>query len=309
MKLSFLLQREAVLLGVNPEDGSRKSVIKSLLEHLYAKTALKEEGFDVQTILEIIMRREEELPSGVGDGFAFPHARIDGLKGFYMLLAVSREGVDFHSVDHKPVNFFVLSLVESSNPNLLLQSRAALMRFMLAPENRRKVLEKNSADEIWEMIDRSGINVSKEIVARDIMWPQVGVLNAAMTLKDAAIMLHRYHSDSLPILDDRENFLGDISCYDLFACGLPDFFSQLKTISFVRHMNPFEKYFQMDNSALVGDVKINRETPVVGPDATLMEIIFEMTAKNKQYLYVVENSKLLGVIDRFTIVDKVLVAN
>ena len=309
MKLSFLLQREAVTLGVDSGDGSKKAVIKGLLDSLYACSSLKEEGIDPDTILDIIMRREEELPTGVGEGFAFPHARINGLKGFYMLFAVSREGVDFQSIDHKPVNFFVLSLVESSNPNLLLQSRAALMRFLQVAENRRKVLALDSAGAIWDLLEKSGISVNKEIVARDIMWPQIGVLNSSMTLKDAAVMLHRYHSDSLPILDEKENFLGDISCYDLFACGLPDFFSQLKTISFVRHMNPFEKYFQMDNSAKIGDVKINRESPVIPPDATLMEIIFEMTAKNKQYLYVVENSKLIGVIDRFTIVDKILVAN
>lgn len=309
MKLSFLLQREAVKLGVDSGDGSKKAVIRGLLDALYANSSLKEEGLDLETVLDIIMRREEELPTGVGEGFAFPHARIDGLKGFYMLLAVSKEGVDFQSVDHKPVNFFVLSLVESSNPNLLLQSRAALMRFLQIPENRKKVLGLDNASAIWELLERSGISVNKEIVARDIMWPQIGVLDSSMTLKDAAVMLHRYHSDSLPILDEHGSFLGDISCFDLFAYGLPDFFSQLKTISFVRHMNPFEKYFQMDNSVKVKDVKINRESPVIPPDATLMEIIFEMTAKNKQYLYVVENDKLLGVIDRFTIVDKILVAN
>jgi Mg/Co/Ni transporter MgtE len=40
-----------------------------------------------------------------------------------------------------------------------------------------------------------------------------------------------------------------------------------------------------------------------------MEIIFEIATRNKALLYVVDkNKKLLGVIDRFSIVDKILVS-
>ena len=81
----------------------------------------------------------------------------------------------------------------------------------------------------------------------------------------------------------------------------------LKTISFVKHMDPFEKYFHIDGTTRISDLLGKRETPVIGAAATLMEIIFEMTTNNKHILYVVEDGRLVGVVDRFNIIDKILV--
>jgi len=39
----------------------------------------------------------------------------------------------------------------------------------------------------------------------------------------------------------------------------------------------------------------------------LMEVIFEMTVKNKEFLYVLsDDGKLRGVLDRYSIIDKIL---
>ncbi|OGV53613.1 MAG: hypothetical protein A2017_02830 [Lentisphaerae bacterium GWF2_44_16] len=306
MKLSFLILREAVLTGLENKHKNKRELLSGILDLLFEKTSLKDEGISKEDILQNLIRREEELSTAVGEGFAFPHARISGLKGFYMLLGISKQGLEFASPDRKPVNFFILSLVSSDNPNLLLKSRAALMRFLLSDEIKERVLELDSADAIWKLLDSSDIRINEDILARDIMWPQIGSVSPEMSLKEVAFALHRAHIDSLPVLGEGGRFLGDISCYDLFSYGLPNFFSSLKTISFIRHMDPFEKYFQVDQNLKVEDIKFDREYPVISPDTTLMEIIFEMTTNNKHLLYVIENGKLLGVIDRFSIVDKVL---
>jgi CBS domain-containing protein len=158
------------------------------------------------------------------------------------------------------------------------------------------------------LIDDSDIEVDMDLTASDIVVPQIGFIKPDMTLREAAMELHRYHSDSLPVVDDDKNFLGDISCYDLFSYGLPRFFSKLKTISFLKHMDPFEKYFHIEASVKIKSLLNKRESPVISPDATLMEIIFEMTTNNRQVVYVVKDGKMLGIIDRYNIIDKILIA-
>ena len=44
---------------------------------------------------------------------------------------------------------------------------------------------------------------------------------------------------------------------------------------------------------------------VITTEATLMEIVFEMTTKNNTTLFVVEDGILKGIIDRFNIIDKI----
>lgn len=309
MNLSFMLSEESILTGVVGGDRPKKDILSDLLNALYDGTELKNEGISKETLLAGLLTREREMTTGLGDGIAFPHVRIDKLKNSYTLLAVCPEGAEFHSLDHKPAQFFVLSIVPLDKANLLLLTRAAIVRLLSKKEIWDAALAANDAFDVWQIIDRSGIKINQNILARDIMRTQVGSVATKATLEDAARALHKYHCDSLPILDEADCFAGDISCYDLFSYGLPDFFANLHTISFVRNMDPFEKYFQSDRDIKLCDLTINRESPTIAAEATLMEIVFEIATRNKQLLYVVdENRKLLGVIDRFSIVDKILVS-
>ncbi|MDD3275748.1 MAG: PTS sugar transporter subunit IIA [Kiritimatiellales bacterium] len=307
MKLSFMLNEECLLTGLTGGERSKKEIITDLLNALYDGTELKNEGFSKEELLEALLTREREMTTGLGDGLAFPHTRLAKISKSYTLLGICPSGVDFQSLDQKPSQFFVLSVVPQDQANLLLLSRAAIVRFLSTQENRRAMLTAGDAFSAWKLIDKSGIKIDQNILAKDIMRPQVGHIDIEATLKDAARALHKYHCDSLPILDEEECFAGDISCYDLFSYGLPDFFANLHTISFVRNMDPFEKYFQGDRDIKLSDLKINRESPTIPADATLMEIIFEIATRDKHLLYVVDGKKkLLGVIDRFSVVDKIL---
>jgi CBS domain-containing protein len=247
------------------------------------------------------------MTTGLGDGLAFPHTRIEKLTGSYTLLGICPEGADFGSLDQKPVQFFVLSIVPRNQANALLLARAAIVRLLSAQGSRQALLTAKDSLAAWQWIDRSGAVIDRNILAKDIMRPQLGHVCGKDSLKEAARALHKYHGDSLPIIDEEGRFTGDISCYDIFSYGLPDFFSNLHTISFVRNMDPFEKYFQTGRNIRLSDLKISRESPVFSAEATLMEIVFEIATRNKPLLYVVdENKKLLGIIDRFSIVDKIL---
>lgn len=307
MKLSFMLNEECILTGLAGGERPKKEILADLLTALYDGTELKNEGLSKDDLLEALLAREREMTTGLGDGIAFPHARVEKLTNAYTLIGTCPSGSEFQSLDQKPVQFFILSIVPQDKANLLLLSRASIVRFLSSHDNRRAVLAAKDAFAVWQLIDKSGIAMDRNILAKDIMRPQLGHIDTGATLKDAARTLHKYHCDSLPILDVEGHFAGDISCYDLFSCGLPEFFSNLHTISFVRNMDPFEKYFQGDRDIRLADMNIKRESPVIASDATLMEIVFEIATRNKQILYVVdENRKLLGIIDRFSIVDKIL---
>jgi CBS domain-containing protein len=97
----------------------------------------------------------------------------------------------------------------------------------------------------------------------------------------------------------------------IFFLSAYQLFLSLHVISFVKHMNPFEKYFDVDKTLKVQSIldKKNKSEQVISANATLMEIIFEMTVKNKEFLYVLSSDKKLrGVLDRYSIIDKIILA-
>lgn len=306
MKLSHLIPESHV--AVIEGKPTKEELLSQLLDFLLQNSTLRQEDVSREDMLEALIVRERAQSTAIGDGVAFPHARILGLKGVYHLIAVCREGVDFDAFDEQPVRLLLVSLVNRETPTELLRGRAAFIRF-LNEAGGLDELVKGAAHEIWQCLDDCGTMASHEILAKDLMYSPVHTLDEATSLRDAARVFHLAHADSLPIVDDQGNFKGDMSCIELFRVGLPDFFQQLHTVSFVKHMNPFEKYFQVDQSMAVSQL-LKDEPAGIPPDATVMELIFEMAIRDRSTLYVVDDGgRLLGVIDRFNIIDKILVSN
>ena len=306
MRLNFILNKHCIIPNLKPTKNKRE-IIEQMLDTLYKGSQISEERVDKNEIIEALINREKEQTTALGEGFAFPHARIEGLKKSYTLLAIAKDGRDFESLDGQPTYFFILNLVSDSQPNILLKTRAAISRFLALENTRKAILGCESVNDIWTLVEKSDIDMSYDITARDIMKPQNIWISPETLLKDAARQLHKYHVDSIPVLDKENLLLGVLSCHELFSYSMPDFFFNLHKISFIKHMDPFEKYFKVDEKISISGLMKTDNLPIVHPTATLMEIIFDMTVHHRELLYVVEDQKLLGVLDRYTIIDKILV--
>ena len=309
MKLGFVFRKNCIIRNFKTVGNSKSDIINEIFDLLYKNTSIGTEQIGRQALIEEILKREKEQTTALGEGFAFPHARIKGLKFSYTVFAVSQKGINFDSMDNKPVHFFIFNLVPVTQPNYLLKTRAGITRLLSSADVRNNILNADSVEAISNIIIESDIDVGHDITASDIMCPQIGSVLKTSTLKNAARTLHKYHTDSLPVTDKNNVLHGIISCHDLFSYGMPRFFYNLHQISFVKHMDPFEKYFKVDESLTVEEILTDQKPPSIPPTATIMEIIFEMTVNNHETLYVVnEEKKLMGILDRYTIIDKILVA-
>lgn len=199
-------------------------------------------------------------------------------------------------------------MISSPNePYVILQTMSAIIRF-LSEMGHDKDMIKDPANirDILDQIGKRDIKTTEQILARDIARPAVNYVRLETSVEEATRMMHLRRQDILPVVDKDNKFCGDISCCEVFEYGMPHFFRQLNTISFVRHIDPFEKYFRIKKDLKVRDV-FQEGTEPIPEDSTLLEVIFEMTVKRRSKLFMVEeNGTLSGVIDRFCIIDKIL---
>ena len=93
---------------------------------------------------------------------------------------------------------------------------------------------------------------------------------------------------------------------ELFKLGIPDFFSQLKSVGFIRYFDPFENYFAVEAGSLVKDV-MNTNCKTFSPDTTLIEIVFAISVQHYPLVYIVNsNNDLLGVIDQTLLLERII---
>ena len=302
--MTALLQPELILTDLKA--GPREGVIRLLVRRLYEVRPGSFGEISVDEAVGALLAREELQSTGVGNGLAFPHARIPGWHEFAMAVGISRKGIDFHGADGKPARWICLMISSDREPYIILQTMAAFSRYIHTHPPAAEGLPGPSPQQMILDFRKLNIRTSNAITARDIMRPVKVSVKLSTPVEQVAHIMHLNHTDDLPVVDGDNRFFGVIGCSDIFAYGIPDFFRQLHTVSFVRHIDPFEKYFKIRKTLTVGDLITKDLSSAISGDDTLLEIVFQLTVKNKPRLFILNEGMLAGEIDRFSIVDKIL---
>ena len=200
-----------------------------------------------------------------------------------------------------------LMISSAEKPYLILQMTATLISFLEKYRGVEVLIQKyRSIKDIVDQLRSFAVNKEDMILAQDIIRPVQAKVRLDDSIEKATRLMHLKHFEVLPVVDAQNKFCGQISCLDVFQYGMPNFFQNLNTVSFVRHIDPFEKYFLIQRSSKVSN--FYKKTESIDDSKTLIEIVFELTVKKKAKLFVTnDKNELIGVIDRFTIIDKILI--
>ena len=123
MTIGELIGPDQVVVGLRA--GDKAQLLQELANRAAAATML-----DAATIFNALLARENLGSTGLGKGFALPHARLQGLKAPYALFVRLARPIDFAAIDQRPVDIVILLLTEANGGNQHLASLAAVSRPM-----------------------------------------------------------------------------------------------------------------------------------------------------------------------------------
>jgi PTS system fructose-specific IIC component len=63
---------------------------------------------DIDELVNALVEREKIMSTGIGFGLAIPHAKIKSVKDIAFAIGISKAGIDFDSIDGKPVHLIIL---------------------------------------------------------------------------------------------------------------------------------------------------------------------------------------------------------
>ncbi|MGB6770189.1 MAG: PTS sugar transporter subunit IIA [Methyloceanibacter sp.] len=132
MEIRDFLSSDHILLDLRASDKGR------LLRELSALAA-SELGLDPNDVAEQIDKREELGSTGVGNGVALPHARLNGLESPFGLLARLHQKLDFDAIDGQPVDIVFLLLLPGAGDGTKGNALACIARALRDPETLWKV--------------------------------------------------------------------------------------------------------------------------------------------------------------------------
>ncbi len=146
MKLGDFLDKELVLPAL------KARTKKEVLAELVAAVGAKVPDLDADAALSVLMEREALGTTGIGDGVAIPHGKMDSLENIVLVVGRSAQGVDFDALDFKPCTIFFLVLAPEQVAGMHLRILAGISRLLKDENFRRSFNEAADKDELWRLL-------------------------------------------------------------------------------------------------------------------------------------------------------------
>lgn len=147
--LEELIGPELVFTDLQGRDA--RAVLGELAENL------SEQGLigDPEVLEARLLEREELGSTGLGDGVAIPHCKMEEVRSVIVAIGIAPHGVDFGAVDDQPVKIFFLVVSPSESPAAHLQSLASISRWVKEDRHVERLLAADDPDEIYDLVRKA----------------------------------------------------------------------------------------------------------------------------------------------------------
>jgi mannitol/fructose-specific phosphotransferase system IIA component (Ntr-type)/CBS domain-containing protein len=268
---------------------------------------LKREGVqvDYDAIVRSVQEREEVESTSYGRGFAFPHARTDAVSEMYILIGISRSGLEDKTPDATPLHVVCLLLTPSKIAKLYLQTLSGLASFarQTGVLDRLKVL--TNPRDLIKLVADTNVMVEKELMVKDVMRHDVISVTPDDTLKDVANLMFRHRLSALAVVDGQGKLVGVIGDRDLIKAALPDYQALISNLNYSLDVEPFEELLKREDKIRVAQL-YRDEFEVTTPETRIVEVAAMMIFKDLRRVFVTQSDNLVGVLLRKDIVNMII---
>ena len=127
---------------------NKRDAIDALVNRLAEKCNLP----DPEEMKRVVWEREVQRSTGIGQGLAIPHGKSQYLKNLIMAIGIVPDGIEFDSIDQKPVKMIALLLSPSEKIADHIQALGRISRLMNDEGFRARAYAAQDSSELYEQI-------------------------------------------------------------------------------------------------------------------------------------------------------------
>ncbi|UCF62835.1 MAG: PTS sugar transporter subunit IIA [bacterium] len=146
MKLIDVLKPDYIKIPLQSE--LKEDAIRELIEVLEGQDIFN----DSQAVFQSVIDREKIMTTGVGREVAIPHCKKKDCRKFAIAFGLTSKGIDFNSIDGKPVKIIFLLLGPEDNPGMHIRLLSRISRLIAKEELREKLLSVSKPDTAYALL-------------------------------------------------------------------------------------------------------------------------------------------------------------
>lgn len=145
----FGLPIDKAAVRIFPNGLSKHEALDQLIDAIHSLGVVT----DRDTFARAVRERETVMSTGIGCGVAIPHVRIDAVTKPTVGVGISHEGIEFNTLDNKPVHIIVLFAMPTGSQKEYLGLLAQVMTAMKVTGFREELGACESAEEVMKLLN------------------------------------------------------------------------------------------------------------------------------------------------------------
>ncbi len=149
MILQRVFSPKSIVLDLQSQDKDE------LFEEMLQAALTMQPDINRDEVVEALQVREAKMTTGILPQIAVPHCSIDTVRGIVGSLGISRRGIDYGSLDGKPVHYVFMMLCSASEDALHLEALKDLATALKNPLFIKELSEKKSAEDVYDLLGKA----------------------------------------------------------------------------------------------------------------------------------------------------------
>ncbi len=156
MKLFENFSKEYVCMEIASEE--RDGALHEVLKLLVNTGDIEQDS--LEPVLIELVRRETLGTTAIGRSMALPHARMDEVSSISIALGLSKNGIEFHSLDGLPVQAVFLVIGPKSDPDVYIEAMKTVSNMTQSEDFRRFLFKARNEEEVADLVKEMSSKMS-----------------------------------------------------------------------------------------------------------------------------------------------------
>ena len=296
MKLQSLLNEDLIFLRTQRK--SKEESIKFLLSKIIDRFELSSRTKELE---ELVLARESLGGTTFPSGLAVPHARIPNFNDLIIAIDIPQRPFLDNGIE---VTMVAMILTAETNPTMYLNTLSSFVKMSTKPDTFQKLITARNPDDFVKVVEEQNFSVKKDILVGDLMSPATFTVKITTPLKLINDILFENKFSYLPVINDNDEFIGEIRLLEIIDLGIPEYAKELGSLKFTTSLEAFEKLLENEGKYCAKDV-MKKPVHTLTPKSALLEASMAFIKTKERQLPVMDGKKIVGVLSYMDIFNKI----
>jgi mannitol/fructose-specific phosphotransferase system IIA component (Ntr-type) len=253
-------------------------------------------------IKEAFIKRDELGYMVFPDKSVIPHGRIENFDDIIIVIVKTTKPI-LISKDYADIFYCILT--SNSGSNRYLRTLASFAK--ISSEHSENIRKCTNGAELMAYIEKCALELDNVIQIKDIVSGDVHTVKMNDTIETVADLMKKHNIIFLPVVDDKNHYLGKIDVLDVIKIIYPEYMNLISDISFLKNLRAFEEFENDVKNTTVADHYKKADKKIINQNENAVEVGYILSKNNWHHITVIDDEKkVVAVLSTRSFLNNIL---